>query len=105
MFSIFHRILVRPLPVPEPARLVHLTEPGPKAGTIGCSFAGLCGYAYLFSYPMLRDLEAEQNVFTGIAGHDGLDVNLAHGERGSCGRPCRATRTIGVRIGSICSRD
>src|SRR5262245_32699696 len=29
MFSLYHQILVRPLPVPEPDRLVNLAAPGP----------------------------------------------------------------------------
>ncbi len=33
MFSLYHQILVRPLPVPEPERLVNLAAPGP--GKIG----------------------------------------------------------------------
>lgn len=34
---------------------------------------------HIFSYPMFRDLEREQTVFTGIAGHRSFDANLAHG--------------------------
>jgi hypothetical protein len=30
MFSLYHRILVRPLPVLEPERLVNLAAPGPR---------------------------------------------------------------------------
>jgi predicted permease len=33
----------------------------------------------IFSYPMFRDLEREQTVFTGIAGHRSFGANLAHG--------------------------
>lgn len=80
-YSMFHQVLMRPLPVPEPARLVNLTEPGPKTGRISCTFVGLCGYEYVFSYPMFRDLEVKQTTFTGIAAQDGLHVNLAYGEQ------------------------
>ncbi len=81
MFSVFHQILVRPLPVAEPGRLVNLREPGPKEGPASCSSAGPRGYEYCFSYPMFRDLEAEQTVFTGLAGHYTSGVNLTHGDQ------------------------
>ena len=32
IFSLFNQMLLRPLPVPEPARLVNLGSPGPKPG-------------------------------------------------------------------------
>jgi len=32
----------------------------------------------VFSYPMFRDLERIQTVFTGIAAHRDLDVNLGY---------------------------
>src|SRR3546814_10269422 len=46
------------LPVPEPERLVILTAPGPKMGSVSCRGIGECDQ--VFSYPMLRDLEREQ---------------------------------------------
>lgn len=76
IFSIFHEVLQRPLPVPAPERLVNLDAPGPKPGSTSCSVAGDCHY--VFSYPMFRDLEAEQRVFSGIAAHHDFDANLAH---------------------------
>ena len=33
IFSLFNQMLLRPLPVPEPWRLVNLTAPGPKPGS------------------------------------------------------------------------
>ena len=33
IFSLFNQILMKPLPVPEPARLVNLAAPGPKPGS------------------------------------------------------------------------
>ena len=33
IFSLFNQMLLRPLPVPEPARLVNLGAPGPKQGS------------------------------------------------------------------------
>ena len=74
LFSLFHQILVRPLPVPEPQRLVNFSAPGPKDGSKSCGFAGDCDT--VFSYPMFRDLEARQTGFTGIAAHDIFLTNL-----------------------------
>jgi predicted permease len=64
------------LPVPEPGRLVNFTQTGPKLGPNRCGDLGGCEGA--FSYPMYRDLEHEQSVFTGIAAHAFFNANLAH---------------------------
>lgn len=76
IYSIFHDIVVRPLPVPEPDRLVNLGAPGLKPGSTSCSTAGDC--SEVFSYPMFRDLEAQQTVLSGIAAHSEFDANLAY---------------------------
>lgn len=76
IYSIFHEILVRPLPVPEPERLVNLGAPGLKPGSTSCTTAGDC--SEVFSYPMFRDLAAQQTVLAGLAAHNGFDVNLAY---------------------------
>jgi predicted permease len=75
IFSLFDQMLLRPLPVPAPQELVNLGAPGPKPGSTSCNQAGDCDV--VFSYPMLRDLEREQTVFTGIAGHFAFGANLA----------------------------
>ena len=75
-FSLFDQMLLRPLPVQEPGRLVNLGAPGPKPGSQSCSQAGDCDL--VFSYPMFRDLERQQTVFTGIAAHRGFGANLAY---------------------------
>ena len=77
IFSLFDQMLLRPLPVPEPERLVNLVAPGPKPGSTSCSQAGDCDE--VFSYPMFRDLERVQTVFTGIAAHATFGANLAFG--------------------------
>jgi predicted permease len=77
MFSIFHAILLAPLPVPEADRLVNLRSPGPKWGMMNTDMAG--DGEDVFSYPMFRDLEAQQDVFAGLAAHKGFDANLASG--------------------------
>ena len=75
IFSLFDQMLLRPLPVPEPGRLVNLGAPGPKPGSQSCGQPGDC--QAVFSYPMIRDLERLQAVFTGIAAHRPFGVNLA----------------------------
>ena len=75
IYSLFDQMLLRPLPVPEPTRLVNLGAPGPKPGSTSCSQAGDCDV--VFSYPMFRDLERGQTGFTGIAAHRNFGANLA----------------------------
>jgi putative ABC transport system permease protein len=76
IYSLFHQILMQPLRVPSPHELVNLGAPGPKWGMVSCSSAGNC--EYVFSYPMYRDLEAEQTVFSGIAAHRDFSANLSY---------------------------
>ena len=75
IFSLFNQMLLRPLPVPEPHRLVNLAGSFPNPGSQSCSIAGNCDV--VFSYPMFRDLEKAQTVFTGIAAHRGFGANLS----------------------------
>jgi predicted permease len=75
IFSLFDQMLLRPLPVSEPGSLVNLSAPGTKSGSVSCGQAGDC--KDVFSYPMFRDLERAQTVFTGIAAHRPFGVNLA----------------------------
>jgi predicted permease len=76
LFSMFHQILMQPLPVPEPHRLVNFTSPGVKWGSTSCGLAGDCDS--VFSYPMFRDLEAHPTGVTGIAAHGIFRANLAY---------------------------
>jgi predicted permease len=75
IFSIFEGLILRPLPVQEPDRLVNLEAPGPKSGWQSSNTAG--GGEAIFSYPMYRDLEREQSPFTGLAAHRAFGANLA----------------------------
>jgi predicted permease len=77
IFSLFHQMLLRSLPVDDPGRLVNLSAPGVKSGSNSCNTAGDCDA--VFSYPMFRDLAEVQTVFTGIAAHRAFDANLAYG--------------------------
>src|SRR6186713_38545 len=75
IFSLFNQLLLRPVPAPDPTRLVNLAAPGPKPGSQSCGQAGDCDT--VFSYPMFRDLERMQTVFAGVAAHRGFGANLS----------------------------
>jgi predicted permease len=75
IFSMTDQILFRPLPVPEPERLINLSAPGPTFGSTSCNQAGGC--QEIFSYPMFTDLARSQTVLTGLVGHRSTGVNLA----------------------------
>ena len=83
IYSLFNEMLIRALPVQHPDRLVNLGAPGPKPGSTSCDDAGDCDE--VFSYPMFRDLEREQQNLTGIAAHRSFGANLARAERTSDG--------------------
>jgi len=81
LFSLFQQILMRPLPVAEPERLVNLTDPGPDPNR-RVSRASIAGETdTIFSYPMFRDLERAQQAFVGIAAHRIFDGSLSTGEQ------------------------
>jgi predicted permease len=74
IFSLFNQMLLQRLPVPSPDRLVNLAGSEPNGGSQSCSLAGDC--SVVLSYPMFRDLEKGQTVFTGIAAHRQFGANL-----------------------------
>lgn len=77
IFSVFYQVLLAPLSVTEPDRLVELRASGrPIGGRVGMSYPD---YRAVFSYSMFRDLEAEQDVFTGVAGHHDFIANVTSG--------------------------
>jgi predicted permease len=75
IFSLFNEMLMQPLPVPHPERLVNVAAPGVKSGSTSCNQSGNCDV--ILSYPMFRDLERQQTVFTGLAAHRLFNTNLA----------------------------
>ena len=80
IFSLFNQLLLQPLPVSHPDRLVNLAAPGPKPGSTSCNQAGDC--EQVFSYPMFRDLESAENLpFTGIAAHRAFGANVAFADQ------------------------
>src|SRR5262249_47054794 len=76
IFSVFHQVLLQSLAVPDPSALVNLGAPGPKPGYGSCGRPGDC--EVVFSYPMFRDLQKIQTVFTDIAAHVDFDANFAY---------------------------
>ncbi|MDT8369063.1 MAG: ABC transporter permease [Longimicrobiales bacterium] len=99
IFSIFEQILLRGLPVVEPDRLVNLAVPGPKPGSQSCGGEGSCDE--VFSYPMLKDLQAGETGFSSIAGHVSFGASVATGEETVAGTGAYVTGsyfgTLGVR--------
>jgi predicted permease len=75
IFSLVDQMLLRPLPVVEPGRLVNFKAPGPNPGGQSCSNIGECDE--VFSYPMFLDLQREQQVFTDIAAHVSFGANIS----------------------------
>ncbi len=75
IFSLIQGFLLRSIPAAAPDELVKLLAQGPNPGSQSCNAAGGC--AVVFSYPMFRDLEKGQTVFTGLAAHRSNGADLA----------------------------
>src|SRR3989442_12626587 len=75
IFSLFDQLLLKPLPVPEPERLVNLRSPGPKPGSTPCNQAGDCDSG--FSFPKGRDLQRVPTPVTGVAAPVLFGANIA----------------------------
>ena len=67
IYSLFNQMLLQPLPVSQPERLLNFAAPGPIMGSNSCNQAGNCDE--VFSYSMFRDLEKANTAFSGIAAH------------------------------------
>jgi predicted permease len=76
IFSLFHEFILGSLPVPDANRLVNFVSPGPKQGHFTANIQG--DGSAIFSYPMFRDLQQGQTVFTGIAAQRLVGVNLSY---------------------------
>jgi len=97
IYSIFDQLLLRPMAVAAPDRLVNLGAPGPKPGSTSCSNAGSCDD--VFSYPMLKDLQKADTAFTGIAAHRVFGANLAYRGQTSTGDGMLVTGTYFPLLG------
>jgi predicted permease len=75
IFSLFDEMLLKPLPVTEPSRLVNFADPGPIQGSNNCGQAGDCDE--VFSYPMFLDLQKANTGFSGIAAHTEFGASVA----------------------------
>lgn len=99
IYSLSNQVLLRPLPVRDPESLVNLSAPGPKPGFGSCGQAGDCDV--VFSYPMFRDLEQHQTVFTGIAAHDLFEASVVYRNQPVTGNGVMVSgsyfRTLGIR--------
>jgi predicted permease len=73
IFSLMDQVLLRRLPVADPAALVQLDGPGPWSGrTLG---------QRTFSYPMYRDLRDRNTVFSGLVAQFGTPATLTFRDR------------------------
>ncbi len=77
IYSLFNELLRAPLPVPHPEQLVNFGGNTPSPGSHQTGLAG-GDSKWVFSYPMLRDLEAHPGPFTGIAGHFSFGANISY---------------------------
>ena len=76
IFSLFNALILRPLPVQDPANVVNL-----YAGTEGEQGSGV------FSYPDFADSRAQNSVFSAMAAHAGGHVLLGSANGSSDSRP------------------
>ena len=75
IYSMFDQLLLHPLDVRDPGKLVNLSAPGPMPGSDSCNQAGGCDE--VFSYAMFRDLERAQTPLAGIAAHRTTGISLS----------------------------
>ena len=77
IFSLMDQVLLRPLPVKEPGRLVVLSGPGPFSGSSHSNSNTLTP----FSHPMFEGLRDQNTVFDGVLAHWGAPVHLTVGKQ------------------------
>ncbi|MFN0106654.1 MAG: ABC transporter permease [Bryobacteraceae bacterium] len=73
IFTLLDQLLLRPLPLPEPSRLIQLELPGPRQGETWNDRA--------FSNPMYKDLRDGATVFRGVAAQFNGAASLSTGDR------------------------
>jgi hypothetical protein len=74
IFSMMDQVVMRTLPVKAPERLAFVYHPGPLQGSSSTSEQG--GSA--FSYPMFREMQAQQTAFDGLAGSYAVSASAAY---------------------------
>jgi predicted permease len=74
VFSLVDQALLRPLPVTDPDRLVHLDWKG-------YSHSSVWGTGNLMSYPLCRDLQQQTAVFAGVFCRHPTEVNVSTGKQ------------------------
>jgi hypothetical protein len=74
IFSLVDQVLLRPLPVNDPGRLVHLRWRGN-------SLSSTWGTGHLMSYPLCRDLAEQDQFFDGVFCRHPTTVNLSTGQQ------------------------
>ena len=96
IYSLIHFGILQPIAAPDVDELVSFRSPGRKFGTTRGDLVVGGDPQRLFSYPMYRELAAEQSVFTGIAGP--LCVPREHGNRrghdAACERRARVRQLL-----------
>src|SRR5271157_13365 len=110
IFSLFHQILLNPLPVDRPQELVSPTSPADfKGGRNSTNDSG--GMEFIFSYPMFRELEKQPRGLSGIAAFRSLGANLSFRTRNTAGEILVVSGgyfpTLGVRplVGRMLTRE
>jgi predicted permease len=73
IFTLMDQVLLRALPVADPARLVTLDAPGPNQGRFDGDHA--------FSYPMYVDFRDRNTVFSGVFGRFPIVLTMLHENR------------------------
>jgi predicted permease len=85
VYSLFHQVLIEPLPAHEPERLVNLSSPGFKPGSTWGSESVDNGDS-LFTHEMFEDLAARQDVFASIAAHADFQASFGLDDTVGTGR-------------------
>jgi putative ABC transport system permease protein len=76
VFSVFDQVLLRALPVPHPEQLVRFEWTGPFSGSASAFGGEISNY---YSYPMYRDLSADNKVLSGLLATDESNVAVSSG--------------------------
>jgi putative ABC transport system permease protein len=77
IFSVIHRLLLRPLQVDRPEEIAFATAPGTTKPGVSTSMSG--GRDYVFSYSAFRELEREQHAsISELAGFRYVDGTIAY---------------------------